>query len=232
MEKRLTATKTAIAQFREVHPLFSDEHIIAIVEKLYPNVFEDPLIVGLEIVKELYRSQTEWTDETFVALLQDMKDSRKLIRYEIAVIQERQLWDKVRHLHESIYHDAQERTVFLSQYPEWQDFEVRNHLINWSQQRDRTLAKQLFAVLNNIALREAGEMSGFLLPFHCYQEKNGDIVFTKNRRTPSDYDEAGNPLYNEEDIVRRLNSVKQSGKSGCMGVIILTIILTLGIIMI
>ena len=223
MEKRLTATKTAIANFREEHPLFTDEHIVAIVEKLYPNVFEDPLVVGLEIVKELFRSQTEWTDETFVTLLQDMKESRKLIRYETAIIQERQLWDKIRHLHESIYHDAQERTVFLSQYQEWQDAEVRNHLVSCSKQHDRTLAKQLFADLNSIALREAGEMSGFLLPFHCYQEKNGDVVFTKNKRSPSDYDEAGNPLYNEEDIVKR--RTQQTNSSGCMSIIILLMIL-------
>ena len=56
-------------------------------------------------------------------------------------------------------------------------------------------------------------VQGNYLQFHCYTEPNGDIVFTKNRRTREDYDEEGNPLYSEEEIVKRQDQ-PENNKSG------------------
>lgn len=52
-KKRLTATKAAIAKFREEHPNFTDEYLTSSVERIYPNLYEDNLEVAMEIVKEL-----------------------------------------------------------------------------------------------------------------------------------------------------------------------------------
>lgn len=74
-KKRLTATKTAIAKFREEHPSFTDEHLAALVESTYPKLYEDNLEVAIEIVKELYRRQEPWTDDSFIALLREMTEA-------------------------------------------------------------------------------------------------------------------------------------------------------------
>ena len=82
-KKRLTATKTAISKFREEHPGFTDEHLALSVENVYPNLYEDNLEVAIEIVKELYRRQEPWTDDSFVTLLKEMTEGRKLVRFGI-----------------------------------------------------------------------------------------------------------------------------------------------------
>ena len=82
-KKRLTATKAAIAKFREEHPGFTDEHLALSVENVYPNLYEDNLEVAIEIVKELYRRQEPWTDDSFVTLLKEVTEGRKLVRFGI-----------------------------------------------------------------------------------------------------------------------------------------------------
>jgi hypothetical protein len=227
-KKRQTATKAAIAKFREEHPTFTDDYLVSSVERTYPDLYLDNLNVAVEIVKELYRRQEDLTDESFIALLREMTEGRKLVRYGKEVIKTGQIMAKVHQLLDEVYHDAHEKTVFWSHYPLSQDSDVKLHFEELCKQKGRTLAQQLYAEFNNRALYEAGELSGFILPFHCYSEPNGDVVFTKKRRTKEDYDENGEPVINEENVVKHLSSdIKNTGsaKGGCLGIIIIGIVL-------
>ena len=227
-KKRLTATKAAIAKFREEYPVFTDEYLASSVEKTYPDLYLNNLDVAIEIVKELYRRQEVLNKESFVALLREMTEGRKLVRYEKEVIKTGLIIEKVRQLLDKIYHDAHEKTVFWSQYSLSQDSDVKQHFDELCKRKGRTLAQQLYAEFNNRALYEAGELSGFILPFHCYSETNGDVVFTKNKRTKDDYDENGHSMVSEEDVVRRLSSGgnnTSSTKGGCMGIMLFGLLL-------
>lgn len=227
-KKRLTATKAAIAKFREEHPTFTDEYLASSVEKTYPDLYLDNLEVALEIIKELYRRQEDLNDESFISLLHEMTEGRKLVRYGKEVIKTGEIMAKVRQLLDEIYHDAHEKTVFWSEYPLSKDSDVVQHFEELCKQKGRTLAQQLYAEFNNRALYEAGELSGFILPFHCYSEPNGDVVFTKNRRNKDDYDENGHSMVSEREVANRLSLEENnsSKKSGCLGVIIIGIVLS------
>ena len=221
-KKRLTATKAAIAKFREEHPCFTDEYLASLVENTYPDLYLDNLEVAIEIVKELFRRQEDLTDESFVDLLREMTEGRKLVRYGKEVIKTGQIMAKVHQLLDEVYHDAHEKTVFWSQYPLSQDSDVKQHFEELCRQKGRTLAQQLYAEFNNRALYEAGELSGFILPFHCYSESNGDVVFTKNKRSKDDYDGYGHSLVSENDVIRRSTNVSSnsSSKGGCLGMVL------------
>ena len=227
-KKRLTATKAAIAKFREEHPTFTDEYLASSVEKTYPDLYLDNLEVAIEIIKELYRRQEDLNDESFISLLHEMTEGRKLVRYGKEVIKTGEIMAKVRQLLDEIYHDAHEKTVFWSEYPLSKDSDVVQHFEELCKQKGRTLAQQLYAEFNNRALYEAGELSGFILPFHCYSEPNGDVVFTKNRRNKDDYDENGHSMVSEREVANRLSLEENdsSKKSGCLGVIIIGIVLS------
>ena len=227
-KKRLTATKAAIAKFREEHPTFTDEYLASSVEKTYPDLYLDNLEVALEIIKELYRRQEDLNDESFISLLHEMTEGRKLVRYGKEVIKTGEIMAKVRQLLDEIYHDAHEKTVFWSEYPLSKDSDVVQHFEELCKQKGRTLAQQLYAEFNNRALYEAGELSGFILPFHCYSEPNGDVVFTKNKRNKDDYDENGHSMVSEREVANRLSLEENnsSKKSGCLGVIIIGIVLS------
>jgi hypothetical protein len=224
----LTATKAAIAKFREEHPAFTDEYLASSVESTYPNLYLDNLEVAVEIVKELYRRQEDLTDESFVALLREMTEGRKLIRYGKEDIKTGQIMAKVRQLLDEIYNDAHAKTVFWSQYPLSQDSDVKQHFEELCKQKGRTLAQQLYAEFNNRALYEAGELSGFILPFHCFSEPNGDVVFTKNKRTKEDYDGKGHSLVSEEEVVNRQTGKddETTKKGGSLSIFIIGIILS------
>lgn len=226
-KKKLTATKAAIAKFREEHPTFTDEYLASSVENTYPDLYLDNLEVAIEIVKELYRRQENLTDESFVALLCEMTEGRKLVRYGKEVIKTGQIMAKVRQLLDEIYHDAHENTVFWSHYPLSQDSDVKQHFEELCKQKGRTLAQQLYAEFNNRALYEAGELSGFILPFHCYSESNGDVVFTKIKRNKEDYDGNGRSMVSEEDVVNRMSLEHNVSpkKSGCLGIMLLGLLL-------
>ena len=226
-KKRLTATKAAIAKFREEHPTFTDDYLASSVERTYPDLYLDNLNVAVEIVKELYRRQEDLTDESFIALLREMTEGRKLVRYGKEVIKTGQIMAKVHQLLDEVYHDAHEKTVFWSQYPLSQDSDVKQHFEELCRQKGRTLAQQLYAEFNNRALYEAGELSGFILPFHCYSESNGDVVFTKNKRSKDDYDGYGHSLVSENDVIRRSTNVSSnsSSKGGCLGMVLVGLLL-------
>lgn len=226
-KKRLTATKAAIAKFREEHPCFTDEYLASLVENTYPDLYLDNLEVAIEIVKELFRRQEDLTDESFVDLLREMTEGRKLVRYGKEVIKTGQIMAKVHQLLDEVYHDAHEKTVFWSQYPLSQDSDVKQHFEELCRQKGRTLAQQLYAEFNNRALYEAGELSGFILPFHCYSESNGDVVFTKNKRSKDDYDGYGHSLVSENDVIRRSTNVSSnsSSKGGCLGMVLVGLLL-------
>ena len=226
-KKRLTATKTAIAKFREEHPNFTDEHISSSVESTYPQLYEDNLEVAIEIVKELYRRQEPWTDDSFVALLKEMTEGRKLVRFGIEERKNAKVIAKVNPFIERLYREAQERTIYLSECPEYEDADVRQYFEEIYADKGKTLAQKFFTLFNNRALYDTDQVSGFVLPFHCYSEPNGDVVFTKNKRTLDDYDGNGQSLVNENDVIKRNNAVNNaSSKSGCLGIVIIGIVLT------
>ena len=126
-KKRLTATKAAIAKFREEHPVFTDDYLASSVDNIYPNLYEDNFEVAMEIVKELYRRQEEWTDATFTALLREMTEGRKLVRFGIAERKHAKVIAKVNPFIERLYKEAQERTIYLSECPEYQDEDVKQY---------------------------------------------------------------------------------------------------------
>ena len=226
-KKRLTATKAAIAKFREEHPSFTDGHLVALVESTYPNLYEDNLEVAIEIVKELYRRQEPWTDDSFVALLKEMTEGRKLVRFGIEESKNARVIAKVNPFIERLYKEAQERTIYLSECPEYKDEDVKHYFEEVYADKGKTLAQKFFTLLNNRALYDTDQISGFVLPFHCYSEPNGDVVFTKNKRTKDDYDGNGQSLVNENDAIKRTNVLNNAySKSGCLGIVIIGIVLT------
>jgi len=226
-KKRLTATKTAIAKFREQHPSFTDEHLAALVESTYPKLYEDNLEVAIEIVKELYRRQEPWTDDSFIALLREMTEGRKLVRFGIEERKNARVIAKVNPFIERLYKEAQERTIYLSECPEYKDEDVKQYFEEVYADKGKTLAQKFFTLLNNRALYDTDQISGFVLPFHCYSEPNGDVVFTKNKRTKDDYDGNGQSLVNENDVIKRTNVLNNAySKSGCLGIVIIGIVLT------
>ena len=226
-KKRLTATKAAIAKFREEHPSFTDGHLVALVESTYPKLYEDNLEVAIEIVKELYRRQEPWTDDSFIALLREMTEGRKLVRFGIEERKNARVIAKVNPFIERLYKEAQERTIYLSECPEYKDEDVKHYFEEVYADKGKTLAQKFFTLLNNRALYDTDQISGFVLPFHCYSEPNGDVVFTKNKRTKDDYDGNGQSLVNENDVIKRTNVLNNAyGKSGCLGIVIIGIVLT------
>ena len=227
-KKRPTATKAAIAKFREEHPSFTDEHLAALVESTYPNLYEDNLEVAIEIVKELYRRQEPWTDDSFVALLKEMTEGRKLVRFGIEERKNARVIAKVNPFIERLYKEAQERTIYLSECPEYKDEDVKHYFEEVYADKGKTLAQKFFTLLNNRALYDTDQISGFVLPFHCYSEPNGDVVFTKNKRTKDDYDGNGHSLVSEKEVISRSAYVSNSSskKGGCLGLFIIGIVLT------
>jgi len=225
-KKRLTATKAAIAKFREEHPGFTDEHLALSVENVYPNLYEDNLEVAIEIVKELYRRQEPWTDDSFAALLKEMTEGRKLVRFGIEERKNARVIAKVQPFIERLYKEAQERTIYLSECPEYQDEDIKEYFENVYADKGKTLAQKFFSILNNRALYDTDQVTGFVLPFHCYSEPNGDVVFTKNKRSKDDYDEKGNSVVSEVEVIKRSSERKTSSdKGGCLGVVAMFIIM-------
>ncbi|WP_103915143.1 hypothetical protein [Xylanibacter ruminicola] len=220
-KKRPTATKAAIAKFREEHPSFTDEHLISSVENTYPKLYEDNLEVAIEIVKELYRRQEPWTDDSFIALLREMTEGRKLVRFGIEERKNARVIAKVNPFIERLYKEAQERTIYLSECPEYKDEDVKQYFEEVYADKGKTLAQKFFTLLNNRALYDTDQISGFVLPFHCYSEPNGDVVFTKNKRTKDDYDGNGHSLVSEKEVISRSAYVSNSSskKGGCLGVV-------------
>jgi hypothetical protein len=228
-KKRLTATKAAIAKFCEEHPCFTDEHLASLVENTYPNLYEDDLEVAIEIVKELYRRQTPWTDESFVALLKEMTEDRKLVRFGIEERKNVRVISKVNPFIERLYKEAQQRTIYLSECPEYEDADVKQYFEEVYSDRGKTLAQKFFTLLNNRALYDTDQTSGCVLPFHCYSEPNGDVVFTQNKRTKDDYDGNGHSLVSEKEVISRSSDVlsHSSNKGGCSGIFLVGLLVLL-----
>lgn len=226
-KKRLTATKAAIAKFREEHPSYTDEHLASLVESTYPKLYEDNLEVAIEIVKELYRRQEPWTDDSFGDLLKEMTEGRKLVRFGIEERKNARVIAKVNPFIERLYREAQERTIYLSECPEYKDEDVKQYFEEVYADKGKTLAQKFFTLLNNRALYDTDQISGFVLSFHCYLEPNGDVVFTKNKRSKDDYDGNGHSFINENDVIKRTNAINNaSTKGGCLGIVVIGIVLT------
>jgi hypothetical protein len=228
--KRLTATKRAIETFRKEHPNFTDDYLASRVESTYPQLYEDNLEVALEIAKELHRRQEEWTDASFVSLLQEMTEGRKLVSFGIEERKRARVLAKVNPFIERLYKEAQERTIYLSECPEYHDEEVKQYFENVYSDKGKTLAQKFYTLLNNRALYDTGQISGFVLPFHCYSEPNDDVVFTKNKRTMDDYDANGNPIKSETDLLRHnkqsnIDSVTPN-RGGCLSILFVLLLVS------
>ena len=79
---------------------------------------------------------------------------------------------------------------------------------------------------------DTDQISGFVLPFHCYSEPNGDVVFTKNKRTRDDYDARGNSIVTESVVESRIkdqsiDSKKTPPNSGCLSLFILLLVIAI-----
>lgn len=230
--KRGVATPKKMAEFREKYPEMTDELITSIIHNTYPNIFVDNLEVATEIVRELIRRREEYSPENYLRALTELYEGGALKRYTVEVQQRDLLFAKTKSFINYIYETAQERTLYLSECEDYKDPQVKAYYDDICKQIEKPLAKVLYSLLNVEAMKRTTDdlfVQGNYLQFHCYTEPNGDIVFTKNRRTREDYDEEGKPLYNEEDILKRKNQ-STNKNSGCMGIIILAIILSIGII--
>jgi hypothetical protein len=126
---------------------------------------------------------------------------------------------------ERLYKEAQNRTIYLSECPEYQDPDVKQYFEEVYSDKGKTLAQKFFTLLNNRALYDTDQISGFVLPFHCYSEPNGDVVFTKNKRTRDDYDANGKPIRSESEIYKKNYTYSSesvnSNKNGCLGVFLI-----------
>ena len=227
--KRGVATPKKMAEYREKYPEMTDEHITSVIHATYPNIFVDDLEVAIEIVRELIRRREEYTSENYMRALTELYDAGTLKRYTVEVQQRDLLITKTKSFINYIYETAQDRTLYLSECEEFKDPQVKAYYDDLCKQREKPLAKVLYSLLNVEAMKRTTDdvfVQGNYLQFHCYTEPNGDIVFTKNRRTKEDYDADGKPLYSEEDVVKR-NNRPTPPKSGCLGIIIIAIILSI-----
>ena len=158
-----------------------------------------------------------------------MTEGRKLVRFGIEERKQARVWAKVNPFIERLYKEAQERTIYLSECPEYQDEDVKQYFADIYSDKGKTLAQKFYTLLNNRALYDTDQISGFVLPFHCYSEPNGDVVFTKNKRTMADYDKQGKSIVSETDVENRLNGSSAlksttSSRGGCLSIIIFAII--------
>ncbi len=211
--KRGVATPKKMAEFREKYPEITDELITSIIHNTYPNIFVNDLEVATEIVRELIRRREDYNSENYMRALMDLYDSGALKRYTIEIQQRDLLSAKTRSLIQYIYETAQERTLYLSECEDYKVPQVKAYYDDICKQREKPLAKVLYSLLNVEAMKRTTDdlfVQGNYLQFHCYTEPNGDIVFTKNRRTRNDYDEEGKPLYSEEEIVKHQNQPKNN----------------------
>lgn len=183
--KRRIATQKRMAEYRAAVPLLTDERLCEIVEEIYPQTYLI-LEVSIEVTKEMYRESIELTEENFRTMLKSLVERRKLLGYDIEQLRLGELARRTKKLVEKIYHDACKRTVYLSQYPEF-DEELRQYFEEHLYTDGRTLAQKFFTLFSNY------QFSGYP-PFHSYSEPNGDIIFTKSRRTREDYDSEGKPI--------------------------------------
>lgn len=180
--QRKVASQAAIQKYREQYPTFTDDLLTQYVDDLYPNVFDDSFVVAIEIVKELFRNQEELTEIAFKHQLVYWSDHYKLVGYTRACKKFEETMRQYNALIERIYVEAQQRTLYLSECPEYAFEGVKEYIDSLYEDKDKTLAQKLFALLNNRALRDSDQISGYVLPFHCYTEPNGDIIFTKQKR--------------------------------------------------
>lgn len=152
--KRRKATAVAISKFREEHPSYSDEHIANLVEKTCPGIYDNDIETAVEVVKELYREQEDWTDENFARLLKEMTKQNRLISYTKEEKHRLLIEEKTKDLIEYIYKEAPNRDFHLSDCQEWNDPDVRKHFNERYAYNDRTLAQTFFTLLNQKTLYE------------------------------------------------------------------------------
>lgn len=232
--KRATATKKKITEFREKYVEMTDEVIIYIISATYPNIFVDNFEVAIEIVRELIRRREEYTIDIYKNTLIELYKDGKLKRYTIEVQQQNLLFAKKKALIEYIYETAQERTLYLSECENYNDLQLKEYFDEICKQKEKPLSKVLQSLLNVEAMYRTSDdvfVQRNYLQFHCYTEPNGDIVFTKNHRPKECYDEEGKPLYSEEEILK-CKKQSTSNNFGCLSVIVIMIVMSIGIILI
>lgn len=195
-EKKLsrTATKKRIAEYRTSAPGITDEALLKVVVEVYPDKFTEPMEVGYEVVKECYREELPLTEESLKEQLQKLYEGRWLRKYDKEYQKGIELNKRKDILVEQIYKDAQRRTCYLSNYPDADD-----ELLAFIDKiyPDKNRAQTFYRLFCKYIF------NGYP-PFHSYTEPNGDIIFTKRRRSADDYDSNG------------VYKGGQSSKSGCM----------------
>lgn len=195
------ANSKALKEYLQTSEDFRDEDSIAELVEQYANaVYEDPHEVGMRIVKEMFLRSETLDEETFANFFCYFEEEAVLRKYEVGHVKPGPAKDTILMLLNSIYKDAVQDTVYLSNYAAWQIEEVRNDFLRYVRE-DRSLAMVFYQRLNRIAMKKNGsEEYEHCLPFHCYAEPNGDVVFTKNKRGPECYDAEGKPLYSEVQL--------------------------------
>ena len=115
---------------------------------------------AIEIIKELYRRQEPWNDESFISLLVEMTEDHKLVGFGINERKTTRALVKVQPFIERLYKEAQVRKIYLSECPEYQDEDVKQYFEGIY--TDKTLAQKFFTLLNNRALHDTNQVSGFV----------------------------------------------------------------------
>ena len=218
-KERPTATKKKIEEYRAKHSEFTDERLTTLVEAMLKDF--DSKAVAHEVVKELYREGLPLTEKNFNDVLKFLYDDRKIIRYYKKYAEESEIHEGQRNLIKKIYKDANERTTHLSEYPEFSG-ELKKHLEELADERGNTLAQTLSSLLNVEAMYQTSDdaiVQRNYLNFNCYQEPNGDVIFTKEERTGADYDKDGEPTRIETQAPLAPEPEPEQ-KKGCLGSIL------------
>lgn len=203
-KKRRSATQSRMAEYISQNPIFEDKNFIECLIKPNTNIeycrYED---FSYEIIKEMYRRWLPLDEASFLLVFKNFEEEGRLRGYEVEWIKQRTISNEVDNLVNKIYNEAKNRTVFLSDFEEWNNPGVRE-VFEEKVSSDRSLAQVFYYRLNRLAMEENGldSLVSFehCLPFHSYSEPNGDVVFTKNKRGLECYDENGNPLYSERQL--------------------------------
>lgn len=201
-EKRRTATKKAIEEYRTQYPEFTDEYIAELVQDCCAVEIDNPLDAGIKGLKELYRRGEELTDESLIEIVDELVEDGKIKTFD--EMRYYRAENKVQKALKKIYKTAQTTTIYLSDFPELATKDALRY-IEQETEYDMTMAQKMRSLLLDT-------MDVEQLPFHCYGEPNGDVVFTLLRRTIECYDEDGNPKYSQKELEEMLREAEEQRK--------------------
>lgn len=211
---RRAATKKRIEEFRTTNPSLTDERMVELVESTYPDRYLSE--VGLEVVKEMYRNEKELNETNFTRTLKKLHKDKKINKYDKKILAVLGALTKERDFLYKIYKDANERTVSLFDYPEY-DESMRDFFEKSARDKEVALSTYLSSQLNVIAMYETSDddhVTRNYLQFKCYGQSDGNVIFTKGSR-PSGVSKAAG-----------------GSGSGCMVVLMAFIVLAVSLILV